>query len=139
MADTVEATVTMRLIGHPAEPGTPVAATFRYDLTRPFSVDTAFHLSDIDVVWTFARDLLLQGIDEPAGQGDVRVWPVVATTEHAAPRIRIELTSPTGHALLEAHTADIRAFLDATLRACPTGEESLHVDVDSWLDELLRT
>jgi hypothetical protein len=140
MAATVESTVTMRLLGHPADAGTPVAATFRYDVARPFAVETAFHLSDVDVIWTYARDLLILGTREHTGQGDVRVWPVLTQpSSGVAPMVRMELNSPTGHALLEADARDVIGFIEQSLRICPAGDESEHLDVDAWLDALLRT
>jgi hypothetical protein len=140
MSTTVETTVTMRLLGHPSDVGTPVSATFRYDVARPFAVETAFHLADVDVVWTYARDLLITGMTEHTGQGDVRVWPVLPQAgSGVAAMVRIELTSPTGHALLEAKRDDVHRFLEQSLSLCPRGDESEHIDVDQWLAGLLRT
>lgn len=140
MGATVEATITMRLLGHPSDRGTPVLATFRYDSERPFAVETAFHLSDVDVVWTYARGLLLDGLQAHSGQGDVRVWPLLPhPSSGIEPMVRMELSSPTGHALLETESTDLRRFLDRSLAVCPEGEESALLDIDSWLASLLQT
>jgi hypothetical protein len=140
MSATVETKVTMRLLGHPSDVGTPVSATFRYDMARPFAIETAFHLADVDVIWTYARDLLWTGMSEHTGQGDVRVWPMLPEPgSGVTSMVRIELTSPTGHALLEAKREDVHRFLEQSMKLCPLGDESQHIDVDQWLAGLLRT
>ena len=140
MSATVESILSMRLLGHPADRGTDVSATFRYEVRKPFAVETAFHLASTDVVWTYARDLLLSGLIEHTGQGDVRVWPVIPDPSSGlSPLLRMELSSPSGHALLETAASDINAFLTKTLALCPSGQESTHLNIDAWLESLLRT
>lgn len=137
---TVQADIGMRLLGHPADSGTAVTTTFVYDLTKPFAVETAFHLSDSDVIWTYARDLLIAGLAEHTGQGDVRIWPVLPPASSGVPpMVRMELTSPSGHALLEADAGEVSAFLQKTLQMCPHGQESAHLDIDAFLESVLRT
>lgn len=140
MSDTVAADIQMRLLGHPADSGTPVTTTFRYDISKPFAIETAFHLADTDVIWTYARDLLLTGLVEHTGQGDVRVWPVLPEPSSGVrPLVRLELTSPSGHALLEADAGEVGEFLSHTLDVCPCGQESRHIDIDSFVESLLGT
>ncbi len=50
-------------------------ATFGYTPSDPYAVTLTFHVPGEAVVWTFSRELLMLGLDEPAGDGDVHVWP----------------------------------------------------------------
>src|ERR687888_175865 len=53
-------------------------ASLKYDPTDPYAVHVMFHPDTSGaepVSWSFARELLVTGIDEAAGMGDVRVWP----------------------------------------------------------------
>ena len=114
----------------------PVEASFEYDPSDPFAVRAEFWLTEGEdpVVWVFARDLIAQGLDSPAGEGDVGVWP---SRSHGEPVVCLALSSPNGHALLECQRADLAGFLEQTLATVPAGDESLHLDVDTPIDLLL--
>src|SRR5207237_1922440 len=76
------------------EPAT-VSAQLSYDHMDPYAVCVSFHAGGAErIEWTFARDLLDQGLWRPAGDGDVRVWPRGST-------VVLALCSPTGRATLE--------------------------------------
>ena len=49
----------------------------------------------------------------------------------------LSLASPSGSALLEADTADVATFLDASFSVVPMGTEMAAVDLDAELAELL--
>src|SRR4029078_11490654 len=86
------------------------------------------------VSWSFARELLVTGLDEPAGIGDVRVWP------WASPRgdfVALALSSPDGNALFEVPRSILVRFLRRTYVAVPRGRESDHLDVDAAVNRLL--
>ena len=72
--------------------------------------------------WTFARDLLLDGLYEPTGDGDVHVWPCLDSDGHAV--VIIELCSPDGEALVQMRTGELSAFNERVTKAVPAGEES---------------
>ena len=114
----------------------PVAASFGYDPCDPFAVRAEFWLTagEDPVVWVFARDLIAQGLETPAGQGDVGVWP---SRSQGEPVVCLALSSPNGQALLECPRADLAGFLEQTLATVPAGDESLHLDVDTPIDQLL--
>ena len=86
------------------------------------------------VQWTFARQLLSDGVTVPAGEGDVQVWPSSAGGSSV---VCLSLSSPSGRALFEVPLADLVEFLGRTYQAVPTGAESDHVDVDAELALLL--
>lgn len=71
----VERELELTLILSP-ERGIPVPARLGYRSDDPFAVHVTFHIgSDHPVHWTFARELLVEGVFRPCGHGDVRVWP----------------------------------------------------------------
>ena len=113
----------------------PVEAAFAYDPYDPFAVRAEFTLDPRDepVVWVFARDLVLRGLQAPAGEGDVSVWP---SRSLGRPVVCLALTSPDGQALLECQRDDLVAFIDLTLATVPVGEETQHIDVDTQLERL---
>ena len=122
-------------------PGTsslPVRAGLRYDMTDPYAVQVSFHTGPTggeDIVeWTFARQLLGDGIARAAGEGDVQVWP--STSGHETV-VCLSLSSPSGRALFEVPLQALADFLAQTYAAVPTGSESEHVDVDAELALLL--
>jgi len=85
------------------------------------------------VEWTFARDLLVAGLTEPAGIGDVRVRPDLATEEDI---VILEIESPDGYALVEVEREDVEQFLDASAQVVPFGAEGDHFDIDAFIDEI---
>lgn len=110
---------------------TPIEAELRYDANDPFAVTTVFMTGHSEVRWTFGRDLLTDGIYEPAGDGDVHVWPCLDSQGHAV--VIIELCSPDGEALVQARTGDLRSFVDRTGRAVKPGTESDMMDIDATI------
>ncbi|MEU9455225.1 SsgA family sporulation/cell division regulator [Streptomyces sp. NPDC048277] len=130
----VERELELRLILSP-ERSIPVPARLRYRSDDPYAVHVSFHInSECPVHWTFARDLLVEGVFRPCGQGDVRVWPTKAEGRSV---VLMALSSPDGDALLEAPTAQVSAWLERTLRAVPPGTEGRRLGIDDALDQLL--
>ncbi|WP_161789819.1 SsgA family sporulation/cell division regulator [Streptacidiphilus neutrinimicus] len=82
--------------------------------------------------WEFARDLLAEGITQPAGLGAVRVRPLTQDW------ITLDLVDAHGSAILVIATDDMRAFLGQTYRLVPPGQESFTLDWDDALRQLTR-
>ena len=80
------------------------------------------------VRWTFGRDLLIGGLYEPTGDGDVHVWPCLDNEAHSV--IIIELCSPDGEALVQARSADMTTFVERMTAAVAPGAEAAQLDVD---------
>jgi len=120
----------------PDAPSAPVEATLTYRLDDPYAVRVAFRTRPAAeaVEWTFARQLLTDGVTAPAGTGDVRTWPHQSQGE---PVVCLSLASPSGTALFEIPVNGLVEFLTRTYARIPTGSESLHVDLDRELAELL--
>ncbi|EST25711.1 SsgA family sporulation/cell division regulator [Streptomyces roseochromogenus] len=130
----VERELELRLILSP-ERSIPVPARLSYRSDDPYAVHIMFHInSESPVNWTFARDLLVEGVFRPCGQGDVRVWP---TKVDGRSVVLMALSSPDGDALLEAPIPQVSAWLERTLRAVPPGTEGGQLGIDDALDQLL--
>ena len=100
---------------------------FAYDPADPYAVTMKLEARCGSVTWTFARDLLAEGVYEPTGDGDVQVWPCLSNTGEAV--VIVELCSPDG----DGAAAD-RLARGAALRRprpttrCPPASESSHVE-----------
>ena len=133
---TVEVETSLRLIA-PDATALPVRASLRYDPADPYAVHILFHAESAGgetVGWSFARDLLMTGLDEPAGIGDVRVWP---WTTPRGDFIALALSSPDGNALFEMPRGVLVRFLRRTCVVVPQGHEAEQLDVDATVNRLL--
>ncbi|MEV7289943.1 SsgA family sporulation/cell division regulator [Streptomyces sp. NPDC093252] len=135
MSTVIEQPVEARLVA--AAPRMPqIPATLHYDPLDPFAVRMTFPaqatLEGVEVCWTFARDLLAEGLEGPAGDGDVRARP------YGYDRTVLEFHAPEGTAVIHVHSAEVRRFLAATGGLVPEGMERLRFDLDRGLAELLR-
>ncbi|MFF4715793.1 SsgA family sporulation/cell division regulator [Streptomyces eurythermus] len=135
MSTVIEQPVEARLVA--AAPRMPsIPATLRYDRRDPFAVRMTFPapatLEGVDVCWTFARELLTAGLEDPAGQGDVRVRP------YGYDRTVLEFHAPEGTAIVHVRSGEIRRFLQAADELVPAGLEHLQLDLDHGLAELMR-
>lgn len=134
MHTVVERELEMNLVLSP-ERSIAVPAKLAYRSDDPFAVHITFHIgSDSPVNWTFARDLLIEGVFRPCGHGDVRIWP---TKLDGLGVICMALSSPDGNALLEASSTPVAAWLERTLRVVPPGTEQDQLSMDDGLNALL--
>ncbi|MFC9246905.1 SsgA family sporulation/cell division regulator [Streptomyces sp. NPDC057136] len=134
MLNVVERELELKLVLSP-ERSIPVPARLSYRTADPYAVHITFHIgSEAPVHWTFARELLVEGVFRPCGHGDVRIWPT-KTDEHNV--ISVALTSPDGNALLEVPSAAVAAWVERTLHVVPPGTETERLGLDEALAELL--
>ncbi|MEU6211444.1 SsgA family sporulation/cell division regulator [Streptomyces sp. NPDC047023] len=130
----VERELEVKLVLSP-ERSVPVPARLLYLAEDPYAVHITFHTgSSAPVEWTFARELLVEGVFRPCGHGDVRIWPTKVDNEAV---LCLALSSPDGDALLEAPAGSVSAWLERTLRAVPPGSECERLGLDAALAELL--
>lgn len=128
--ESVISNVEFTLVLVDADPVT-VAAHLRYDARDPFAVSVSFEAGGHDrIEWTFARELLDQGLWAEIGDGDVRVWP-------RAGAVFLALCSPSGKAVLETRRASVADFLTRIEQVVPAGHEAEFFDVDRELEVLL--
>jgi hypothetical protein len=134
MHTVVERELEMQLVLSP-ERSIPVPARLAYRTDDPFAVHITFHVgSDAPVNWTFARELIVEGVFRPCGHGDVRIWP---TKINGRSVICLALSSPDGNALLEVPSSPVAAWLERTLRVVPPGSEHEQLSMDDGLSQLL--
>jgi hypothetical protein len=95
-----------------------------------------FLTADEPLVWTFGRDLLVRGMHEPSGDGDVHVAPSINESGRAV--VLITLSSPDGSLLLEARSDHVGEFLDRTEALVPCGTEAPHLGLDDLIAQLLN-
>ena len=134
MSTVIEQAVEARLVA--GAPRTPtLSAVLHYDRADPFAVRMTFPaaatLEGVEVCWTFARELLTEGLTRRVGDGDVRVRP------YGYDRTVLEFHAPEGTALVHVHSQDLRRFLSRTAALVPLGEEERYVDLDHDLAVLM--
>jgi len=112
-----------------------IPVELRYGICDPYAVRLTFHLpGDTPVTWAFGRELLIDGVGRPCGDGDVHIAP--ADTEGSGD-VLIRLQVGADQALFRCGTAPLLAFLDRTDRMVPLGQERSLADFDTHLDEAL--
>nr|AAG28482.1 SsgA [Streptomyces albus] len=113
-----------------------IPVELRYETVDPYAVRLTFHLpGDAPVTWVFGRELLVEGVLDAAGDGDVRVCPVGQT---ATREVHITLQVGSEQALFRVGKAPLLAFLDRTDQGLSLGSERAHADFDSHLDDALN-
>ena len=87
------------------------------------------------VVWWVDRLLVTEGLEGPAGAGDVQIWPVDTYKD----RVYVSLSSDEGEATVTVSAHEVRTFLEGAERVLPLGAEELAIqaELDAWLGELL--
>ncbi|MGY1637331.1 SsgA family sporulation/cell division regulator [Geodermatophilus sp. SYSU D00742] len=125
---------TLHLVG--PQSWTEVPAQLSYEVSDPFAVRITFGDSgagEEGISWLVGRELLRTGLDRPAGEGDVRLWP----SRTSGDVLYLHLRAPSGEALFEASRGTLAGFLRLTEGVVPFGEESSVLEVDDELAALL--
>ena len=135
-AGMVTRVVTLELIDSTGA-ATPLETELSFDPRDPFAVTATFMTVAGQVRWTFGRDLLIGGLYEPTGDGDVHVWPCLDNQAHSV--VIIELCSPDGEALVQARTVDVTAFVEQMTTAVPVGDEGVYLDVDAAISAIFAS
>ncbi len=108
---------------------------FRYDAQDPFAVALSIPVGDEVVRWELARSVLARGVTDPAGDGDICLWPHV--TDEGRAVVVMNLCSERGELVGEVRTNQLYRFLTRTLAVVPMGTESEWLDVDAVVEQLL--
>ncbi|MEU6538891.1 SsgA family sporulation/cell division regulator [Streptomyces sp. NPDC047000] len=134
MGESVQAEVMMSFLVS-EELSFRIPVELRYETCDPYAVRLTFHLpGDAPVTWTFARELMVDGIGAPTGDGDVRIAPADG---ESAGEVLIRLQVGGEQALFRSGAAPLVAFLDRTDRLVPIGQEGAGADLDDRLDDVL--
>jgi len=126
--------LTLQLIGEnsPAE----FSALFSYDARDPYAVAITFSSVRVGgndpVRWLIGRELLRAGLDQPTGDGDVRVGPAAKSDV-----LFLHLRTDAGEALMELSRTVLAAFVKGTESLVPFGAEGAAIDLDEELAVIL--
>ena len=82
--------------------------------------------------WVVLRDFLRYALEEPTGDGEVRIRP-----DDVRDRLWFELARPGRAACVSVPREVVRDFLDRTEALVPTGEERSGAAIDALLARLL--
>ena len=131
--DSVQQDMFTVLHGQPA----PVVTRWTYTVADPFAVSLSVRTSnDRWVEWLVSRDLVVAGLDAPAGEGDVRMGPQIIQGYDI---VEIEIRSTDGRAVLEVDRDLLRHFVEASIELAALGDEMLHIDLDREIDKITRS
>lgn len=114
----------------------PLDASLSYHPSDPYAVWITFHPITGDVRWAMARSLLSEGLFGPAGEGDIQLWPSVDDDGRAV--VMFEFCSPDGELIAHVASHELFDFLARTESLVPFGAETVNLDVDSMIDEILN-
>ena len=84
--------------------------------------------------WVVLRDFLRYGLDEPTGDGEVRIRP-----DELRDRVWFELARPGRAACVSVPREVARSFLDRTEQAVPCGDERSDEAINALLARLLSS
>ncbi|MGW3493304.1 SsgA family sporulation/cell division regulator [Streptomyces sp. NPDC001020] len=134
MRESVQAEVMMSfLVSEELSFRIPVG--LRYETCDPYAVRLTFHLpGDAPVTWAFGRELLVDGVGRPCGDGDVHIQPAEQDTFGD---VLIRLQVGADQALFRSGAVPLVAFLDRTDKLVPLGQEGVLSGFDAHLDEVL--
>lgn len=129
----VTAELTLRMVVD-SERTIEVPCEWEYRSDEPYAVRATFRTGAADIEWMFARDLILEGMQRPSGEGDIVIWP-----EHhgSVPLILLALNSPTGQAVLECDRDHLEQFMRCTFDIVAVGEEGDSLDIDRTIHLIL--
>jgi len=109
-------------------------AELRYDPADPLAVTLAIGIECGEpVIWTFARDLLADGVKEPAGEGDITIEPA---SDLDSRELRITLATDSLATLLAPRDRVVE-FLVEAFTVLPSGAEFDTIDFDAEISALL--
>jgi hypothetical protein len=133
-ADRVSRVIDMRILIDP-DGSVPMPCTMTFSVADPFAVSATFHSREGSVTWIFSRELLLAGLHGRSGDGDIRIEPMHRTSRSV---LRLELSSPSGQAIIEGPLDQVRSFADETIDLLPPGYEWQYLNFDAGLAALLN-
>ena len=132
-SDAIQQDMFTVLHGQPA----PVVTRWSYTASDPFAVSLAVRTRhDRWVEWLIGRELVIEGLDGPTGEGDVRMRPRAVQGYDI---VEIEIRSHDGRAVLEVDRELLRHFVDATLAAVALGDEADRMDLDAEIERITRS
>jgi hypothetical protein len=133
ISDSVQQDMFTVLHGQPA----PVVTRWTYSADDPFAVTLAVRTRhDRWVEWLVARDLVVEGLEGPAGIGDIRMSPQHVQGYDV---VEIEIRSTDGRAVLEVDRDLLRHFVEASVEVVALGDEAARMDVDRAIAKITQS
>lgn len=114
-----------------------VPTTLGYRADDPYAVSLTFHSGAGDVEWVASRMLLVQGLGDDAGDGDIKVSPSV--DDDGTSILVLDFSSPDGELVAHADAFEVQSFLTRSFALVPVGTESDRLDIDTLIAQLLET
>ncbi|MEN8649871.1 SsgA family sporulation/cell division regulator [Streptomyces sp. 21So2-11] len=134
MRESVQAEVMMSFLVS-EELSFRIPVELQYAARDPYAIRMTFHLpGDAPVSWTFGRELLLDGLSQGCGEGDVHIEP---TDLGDLLDVHLRLRVGDDRALFRASAAPLVAFLDRTDKLVPLGQERTLGDFEGNLEAAL--
>jgi hypothetical protein len=113
---------------------TPLLTRWSYRSDDPFAVMMSIaRPSGRWIDWLMGRDLVVDGMDGPAGIGDVQLTPF---TDDEFDVLEVKIGDDEGFASLEFDRDLIERFLDATYDIVALGTESTLIDVEAEIEKI---
>ncbi|GAA1240252.1 SsgA family sporulation/cell division regulator [Kitasatospora nipponensis] len=130
---TVTADLQVELLVAGLDHEIPLRSSWSYDAGDPYAVHVDFRLPlGSTERWSFARELLAQGMDLPAGSGDVEIAPEVGHRH-----VLLLLHGGSGSAVVRVGQHPLREFLDTAFAHVPAGSERSDDELEQWLRSVL--
>lgn len=116
---------------------TPLLTRWTYQADDPFAVMMSISRpSGRWIDWLMSRDLLVEGLNHPAGIGDVRLTPF---RDEEFDVVEIRIGDEEGFAALEFDRDLLERFLDATYDIVPDGAESNMINIEAELEKVTNS
>lgn len=133
---TVQVSVVIDDVPH-SGPGRRTVLHLRWTVTDPLAIELVLtaqpeHPALPRGEWVVLRDFLRYGVEEPTGDGTVRIRP-----DEARDRVWLELERYGRPACVSVPRAVVTEFLDRTEQIVPSGAERSQEALDALLERLL--
>lgn len=116
---------------------TPLLTRWTYRSDDPFAVMMSIaRPSGRWIDWLISRDLIEEGLDIPAGIGDVRLTPF---TDGEFDVLEVKIGDDEGFASLEFDRDLVERFLTASYDIVPPGAESAMIDVEAEIIKITNS
>jgi hypothetical protein len=116
---------------------TPLLTRWSYREDDPFAVMMSIaRPSGRWIDWLMARDLVVAGLDGPAGIGDVQLTPF---SDDEFDVLEVKIGDDEGFASLEFDRDLVERFLNASFDIVPLGAESSVIDVEAEIEKITNS
>jgi hypothetical protein len=131
--DSVQQDMFTVLHGQPV----PVVTRWTYTAADPFAISLAVGTrSGRWIEWLIARDLVIDSMTGPVGEGDIRMTPQEVQGYDI---VEIEIRSTDGRAVLEVDRDLLRHFIEATFDIVALGDELNRMDLDDEIAKITQS